>query len=209
MHSSWELEPFGRNLRSTRSNNNQKTNEAELKSIEEKLDKFYGPYTQLSNTNKLIADELKSRHGDVPDMRLLLLMLDPGWRDKLSRGDKTLVDEIVDIDRKLLAFIQESSGMVDQALQPYLYRAAAHFRMMLRAHEGALDNLPTRYGAYVYPRQLDATMNLEVERLKNRMSLLRLEPTKLQPPLQALAIPAELALPPWPGRPAQARPATS
>jgi hypothetical protein len=186
------------NLRSTRNNNNQKTNEGELKSIDEKLDGFYGSYLQLSNTNKLIADELKQRHRDVPDMRILLLLLDPRWRDRLTNGDATLVDEIIDIDRSLLALIQENAGMVDAAVQPYLYRAAAHFRMMIRAHEGKLDNGPERYRAYVYPRQLDRVMQLEVDRLKARTRLLRSRPMKLHPPMAPLAIPAELALGEWP-----------
>lgn len=185
------------NIHSTRSNNNQKTNEAEIEAIEQKLDSFYGPYTQLSNTNKLVADELKSRHRGS-EMRILLLMLAPGWRDGLSRGDGTLVDEIIDLGKKLLSLIQENSGMVDAAVQPYLYRAAAHFRMMTRAHEGKLDNEPTRYGAYVYPRQLDGVIHLEIERLRERMSLLRSQPMKQHPPLQPLSIPNTLALGKWP-----------
>lgn len=186
------------NLRSTRNNNNQKTNEGELKSIEEKLDGFYGPYLQLSNTNKLLADELKSRHRNVPDMRILLLLLDPELRGRLSRGDTTIVNEIIDIDTKLLALIQENSGMVDASVQPYLYRAAAHFRMMIRAHESKLDNEPARYSSYVYPRQLDRVIQLEVDRLKARISLLRSRPMTQHPPMEPLAIPAELALDPWP-----------
>ncbi len=186
------------NLRSTRNNNNQKTNEAELKSIEEKLDGFYGSYLQLSNTNKLIADELKQRYENVPDMRILLLLIDPGWRDRLTRGDATLVDEIIDIDRSLLALIQDNAGMVDGAVQPYLYRAAAHFRMMIRAHEGKLDNAPERYRAYVYPQQLDRVIQLEVDRLKTRIALLRSKPMKQHAPMGPLAIPSELELAQWP-----------
>jgi hypothetical protein len=186
------------NNRSTRANNNQKTNEAEVTSIETKLDSFYGPYTQLSSTNKLIAGELKSRHREKGEMRILLLMLDPAWRKGLSPGDQALVDEIIDIDTKLLSLIQDSAGMVDEAVQPYLYRAAAHFRMMILAHGGKLDNAPDRYSSYVYPRQLDGVVALEIARQKARMSALRLKPMKLHPPMQPLAIPDALSLNPWP-----------
>jgi hypothetical protein len=186
------------NLRSTRKNNNQKTNEAELKSIEEKLDGFFGPYLQLSNTNKLIADELKQRHPEAPEMRILLLLLDPDWRGKISRGDTTLIDEIIGIDKSLLALIEDKAGMVDSAVQPYLYRAAAHFRMMLRAHEGLLDNELATYRSYVYPRQLDRIVQLEVDRLKARISLLRSAPMEQHPPMAPLTIPADLALGEWP-----------
>lgn len=186
------------NLRSTRNNNNQKTNEAELKSIETKLDEFFGLYLQLSNTNKLIADELKQRHPEAPEMRILLLLLDAGWRGRLSRGDATLIDEIIDIDKSLLALIQEKAGMVDSSVQPYLYRAAAHFRMMIRAHEGKLDDEPATYRSYVYPRQLDRVVQLEVDRLKARISLLRSAPMEQHPPMAPLIIPADLGLGEWP-----------
>ena len=189
------------NYRSNVSTNMQRTNEAELKALEEKLNSFYGPFMQLSNTNKLIADELKSRNDNPEAMRILLLLLDSGWRSKLSPGDATLVDEIVGIDKKLLGLIQKNAGLISAEVQPYLYRAAAHFRMMLRAHEGKLDNEPSRYRAYVYPRQLDGVIDLEIRRLGERMALLRREPMKSHPPAPALSIPAELALPAWPPAP--------
>lgn len=192
------MRAIGSNLRSTESNNNQKTNEAELKAIEEKLDQFFGPYLQLSNTNKLIANELKARHPEAPEMRILLLLIDPDWRGKFSPGDATAIDEIIEIDKSLLALIHDKAGLVDARVQPYLYRAAAHFRMMIRAHESKLDNQPATYRSYVYPRQLDDVIQLEVDRLKARIALLREKPTERHRPMAPLVIPAELALGEWP-----------
>jgi hypothetical protein len=185
------------NIRLNEATNIQNFNEAELKAIEEKLNTFYGPYLQLSNTNKLLSSELKSRHPEPSAMRLLLLMLDKDWKGKLLPGDVTLIEEIVDIDQKLLSLIHDKAGLVGGEVQPYLYRAAAHFRMMLRSHEGKLDNDPTRYGAYVYPRQLDGIIELEIQRLMSRMTLLRQAPMKLHPPSAPLLIPADLQLPAW------------
>jgi hypothetical protein len=77
----------------------QKANEAELDALETKLDKFYGPYLQLSNTNRLIATELKSRQPDPDKMRILLIMLK--WKEGFSKGDIAQINEIVSIDESL------------------------------------------------------------------------------------------------------------
>jgi hypothetical protein len=186
------------NVRANEATNIQKTNEAELKAVEDKLSGFYGPYLQLSNTNKLLSAELKSRQRAPNIMRLLLLMLDKDWKTKLTPGDVTLVEEIVDIDKQLLALIHDNARLVSAEVQPYLYRAGAHFRMMSRAYEGKLDNDPARYDAYVYPRHLDRVVELEIGRMNARITLLRQDPMSLHPPAAPLSIPAGLQLPPWP-----------
>ncbi|HEX3885401.1 MAG TPA: hypothetical protein VHW66_22295 [Stellaceae bacterium] len=70
--------------------------------------------------------------------------------------------------------------------------------MLKLAKDGALDNDPERFQRYVYPQQIDTVLTSEVARLKLRIELLRADPTKRYPPLEALVIPPELALPPWP-----------
>lgn len=186
------------NVRANEATNIQKTNEAELKAVEDKLSGFYGPYLQLSNTNKLLSVELKSRQRAPNVMRLLLLMLDKDWKTKLTPGDVTLIEEIVEIDKQLLALIHDNARLVSAEVQPYLYRAEAHFRMMYRAYEGKLDNDPARYDAYVYPRHLDRVVELEIGRLNARITLLRQDPMSLHPPAAPLLVPAALELPPWP-----------
>ena len=187
------------NGRTTRATTIQKANEAELAALDAKLDKFYGPYLQLSSTNRLIATELKSRQPEPEKMRILLILLDPEWRNKLSKGDSALVDEIVSIDETLLKLIQEASGLTSSSVQPYLGRAASHFRMMMLAHKAKLDNDPGRYASYVYPRQLDKVLELETDRIHRRMEAIRRAPMQLHPPPPELIIPDHLKLTPWPG----------
>lgn len=104
----------------SRETNLQKANEAELEALETKLDKFYGPYLQLSNTNRLIATELKSRRPNPDEMRILLILLNPQWKDDFSKGDIAQINEIVSLDEALLKLIQNDSGLTGGAVQPYL-----------------------------------------------------------------------------------------
>ena len=95
------------NGRTSRETTIQKANEAELESLQSKLDNFYSPYLQLSNTNRLIATDLKGHHPTTGQMRILLLLVDPAWKQNFKPGDIAFVEEILSIDAKLLELIQE------------------------------------------------------------------------------------------------------
>lgn len=190
------------NGQSSRATTIQKANEAELESLQSKLDGFYGPYLQLSSTNALIATDLKSRQREGAAMRVLLVLLDPDWRQNFTQGDVSLIEEILAIDGELLDLIQKESGLVSSAVQPYLWRAASHFRIMKLAADKKLDNDPSRYAHYVYPKQLDKVLDLEIGRIRDRIELIRSQPMVLHPPAPELAIPAELKLDAWSAAPA-------
>jgi hypothetical protein len=187
------------NGNSSRATTIQKANETELESLESKLDNFYGPYLQLSSTNRLIATDLKSRQLSAGEMRILLLLLDPAWKQNFMPGDIAFVEEILSIDAKLLELIQERSGLVSSAVQPYLWRAASHFRIMKLASDGKLESDPARYAHYVYPQQLDEILELEIKRIHDRINLIRSDPMVLHPPAPELAVPDRLKLSGWPG----------
>jgi hypothetical protein len=177
----------------------QSVNAAELKDIETKLDTFYGPYMQRSETNRLLAEEFKSHQPDPKTFRTLKLLIDPDWRNRLSRSDQTIVGEIVKNDIALSKLIHEHAGLVDSHVLNYLSRAAVHFRFIELAFEGKLENLPKRFDAYVYPKQLDEVLRLEMRRLTDRCETLRRQATATLGPIPPLNIPANLALPAWPG----------
>ncbi|MCK1691014.1 hypothetical protein [Bradyrhizobium sp. 145] len=73
--------------------------------------------------------------------------------------------------------------------------------MMLLAHKGELDNDPLKYRSYVYPRQLDEVVRLEMHRIRERIELIRRNPMALHPPMPDLQIPDRLKMDPWPGIP--------
>ena len=56
-----------------------------------------------------------------------------------------------------------------------------------------------RFNEYVYPRQLDKVLVLEIERLRRRVEQLREKPGGSPPPREALVIPPEHVLPKWSG----------
>jgi hypothetical protein len=180
---------------------NQKANEAELKEIQDKLDTFYGPYLLRSEENRLLAVELRNRQPDATTFRTLTKLLDPAWFRNLSKGDQTIVNEIVANGVELRTLVREKPGTVDSAVLPYLARAGAHFTMLKLAKDGALDNDPARFERYVYPRQLDEVLNADVVRLKRRSAILQNRPSDHHDSLEPLIITRELALPDWPDPP--------
>lgn len=184
--------------RSSAATINQKANEAEAKEIRAKLDTFYGPFVQRLEEGRLLANELRDRQPDKGTFRTLLKLLNPEWLKNTSPADHTIVTEIVQNGQSLIGLIRDKAGAVDPALSPYLARAATHFTVLKLAKDGALENDPARFDRYVFPKQLDDVLALEVKRLTNRANELQSKPTKAHEPIVPLAIPANLALPDWP-----------
>lgn len=191
----------------------QRTNESEIAFLQEKLDKFYGPYLQLSETNKLLANEFRTRQPEGDEFRTLTALLNPKQRKRLesSKNDWTIVSEIVRIDRALDRMIQKNAGLVDSEVQKYLARVSTHFRIIRLAYANKLCGDPNGHFSkyYVYTRQVDRVLELEIKRLQDRCKLLREQLTAPHPPLAPLDIPADLALDAWPDpRNEQANPPT-
>jgi hypothetical protein len=175
----------------------QKANETEARDIQAKLDGFYGPFMQMSQANFLMAQDLRARSGGPEVHRLLLRMFDQGWKDNLSVGDRALADEICQTAETLRKFIIDKSGMVNGTVVPYLARAAAHFRILHLAGQGKLGTDSAPFVKYIYPRELDRVLELEVSRLKARLEVLRTKPNGEPEPPPSLEIPPDLALPEW------------
>ena len=161
------------------------------------LFRSYGPYQQRSEVNRLMAEEFKSHQADPGSFRTLILLLDPDWRNRLSKSDQTIVGEIVKNDIALNALIHEHAGLVDSQVMNYLSRAAVHFRLIELAFEGQLENLPKRFDPYVYPKQLDEVLRLEIKRLADRCENLRNNATESTGPMLPLEIPSRLQLRAW------------
>jgi hypothetical protein len=184
--------------RSSAATINQKANEAEVKDIRTKLDTFYGPFVQRLEEGRLLANELRDRQPDKGKFRTLIKLLDPDWLKHTSPADRTIVTEIVQNGQSLIGLIRDKAGAVDPALSSYLARAATHFTVLKLAKDGALENDPARFERYVFPKQLDDVLELEVKRLTKRANELQSKPTKAHGPMASLVIPKSLALPDWP-----------
>lgn len=184
--------------RSSAATINQKANEAEVKEIRAKLDGFYGPFGQRLEEGRLLANELRDRQPDKDNFRTLVKLLDPEWLKGVSPADRTIVTEIVQNGQSLITLIRDKAGAVEPAISPYLARAATHFTVLKLAKDGALDNDPKRFDRYVFPKELDDVLKLEVARLTDRANILQSKPTAAHGPMGSLVIPPSLALPAWP-----------
>ncbi|NRQ17681.1 hypothetical protein [Ensifer sesbaniae] len=163
-----------------RSTLRQKSNEAEMKEIQERLNSFYGPFKIRSVENKLIANEFRQKQGGS-DFRTLIALLDPQWKTSLSNADQNLLKKMIDNGVTLRGLIQEKSGHVYGPLMPRLAEAATHFTMLEMAYNDQLDNTPPRFSTYVYPRELDEKIDEEIEYLNARLDLLLRYPGKQHP----------------------------
>lgn len=172
---------------------NQRSNELEIATIEDRLSNFFGPFMQLSEENKRLAGLLRNRQDD-PDFRTLTALLDPRWREAASPTDLNLVKQIVANGVTLRSLIREKAGPVSPVLVPYLSQASAHFTILELAHDGQLSDVTDDFIAYVYPRQLDRVLELECDRLVTRRDALRADLSARHPTAPDLVLPSDLAL---------------
>jgi hypothetical protein len=176
-------------LRNTVATLYQKSNEAEVKELQARLNEFYGPFNQISRENELISREFRDRHKrDDPNFRTLIALLDEQWRIALDKSDKALLDRMMQNGTDLRKLIRDKSGLVDVKIVPILAKAAAHFAILEMASKGELENLPSRFDTYVYPRELDPAITKEIDRLNGRIQALLTEPGKNHPPIRPLVL---------------------
>ena len=174
----------------------QKANETELRDIEEKLDKFYGPFSIRLKTDHQLAQDIRSRQ--PAGYRLLVKLFDPLWLPGLSAGDRKLVELICEHAGILERLIAKNAGSMEKELIEYFSRASAHFRILQLAYQRELGEDPARFAAYVYPKELDTVLEIAMQRLNRRVADLRANPGAAPGPMPSLVIPKEYALPAWP-----------
>jgi hypothetical protein len=159
------------------------------------LDGFYGPFMQMSQANHLVIEEFRSRQ--PAGFRTLPKVFDRQWLEALPVGDRKGIEEVCQKGADLEKFIAEKAGNVDRQVLPYLARASAHFHILDLAFKGQLGTDPKNFLKYVYPKQLDRVLQIEVDRLWRRCELLRANPASSSGPMEPLVIPKEHELDPW------------
>jgi hypothetical protein len=170
----------------------QKANEAELKDIQTRLDGFYMPYVLLSRANKVLADDVKFRQPKPDDHRLLVQLFNKEWRDSLSAADRKIVEIVCKNADVLRTLIVDKSGLVSGIVLEYLSRASVHYHLLSLAFNNELGDDSSRFAKYVYPRQLNEVLELEIERLNDRAQQLRHDPSGRHDPAAPLVIPDRL-----------------
>ena len=137
--------------------------------IREKLNKFYRPYKQLSDTNKLLHDLLKEGQPDPGNFRALFALL---TKESLNENDKALLNEIVAVGASLEKLLAEESGYVDDPdLREVFARAARHFRVLRLASGNKITGDTKRFEGDVYPRELDGKLDARIAALEGELRL--------------------------------------
>lgn len=83
---------------------------SEIEQIDKQLDELYGPLQRLLETNRLLHVILKSEQPDAEDFRTLDKLLGD---HPFSENDKSLIAEIIEIDKQLLKLIDSDGGFVE------------------------------------------------------------------------------------------------
>jgi hypothetical protein len=148
----------------------QKANEEKAKNIQDKLDQFYGPLVQLRNKSTLLYNAFKARQPDPKNFRTLTAVLSG---KRFEGNDKVLLDEIIKVGEETETLIMNSSGLVDEDLQPVLGRATSHYTVLRLAQNGQLQGDANQFASHVFPRDLDAAIAAKVGQLKTELDRLR------------------------------------
>jgi hypothetical protein len=185
-------------LKANQATNWQRANENELKAIQERLEKFYGPLMTRLQADHLIAQHIREKQ--PKGYRLLKNLFDGDWLAKLSDGDKKLIELICTEHAAELERMIVNAGSVDPLLIPYFSRAVTHFRVLRLAFEGKLGPKFEPFHRFVYPKPLDGVLILEIIRLTARVAELHSKPTEQLPPIPPLLIPdkEDYRLDEWP-----------
>lgn len=143
-----------------------KKHDDERKEIYKKLNEFYGPFEQLRQKSRRLYALFVASKGE--NFRTLPALLKG---EKFNNNDKRLLGEIISIDVQLEKLILDKSGLIDQEeIRDLLAKAATHFSIISQAHEGKLKGEADRFMEYVFPRELDDKISMQIGHLKNRLS---------------------------------------
>jgi hypothetical protein len=142
----------------------QKDREDERKEIRERLTTFFGPMQQLLAVSKRLTEVFKNG----AEFRTLLRLLEG---TTYTDNDALILDEIITVTSAIEKLITRKSGLVeDSRLRTLLSEAAAHFRVLRLARSGKLKGETDRFAGLVYPKDLEAMIDNEIESLNQRLA---------------------------------------
>lgn len=169
-----------RNAELTRRSIEEKAREEDRKSIREKLDQFYGPFTQFRGLSKhfydiftsRISEDLKVEYRDAEGKFRTLIALTRGH--KFAGVEKNLLDEIVRIGAESEKLILEKVGLVDDVdLQKLFWKAATHYRIIRLASEDKLTGGGAEFDSFTFPYELDSKIEEKMNSLNKRLEQLQ------------------------------------
>jgi hypothetical protein len=175
----------------------ERRNEEQRREINDRMNNFYGPLTSYLNVVKALHSIFRS---DKPkDFRTLTYLLNPDQeydtengkhKIQLNETDKNLLEEIIEIEKKIEELIIAKSGMIyDESLMfeytpdpkitdvkptgtSLIALAIAHFRLLRMAYNGNFIGETEKFKDFIYPREFDLQIRNEVKELKSQLEKL-------------------------------------
>lgn len=150
--------------------------EEERRHIAEELNAFYYPLKRHLDVSRLLHEKLRDSQPEPEreSFRTLIALLQG---HEFSETDRSLIREIIATTRRIRRLILRGGALVtDPELSTLLATAAFHFRVLELAESGTLSAPDPaaleRFADAVYPRDLNPTLEREIERLQRRLSAL-------------------------------------
>jgi len=162
-------------------------------SIEKVLNEFYMPVNAYLQVTESLFNVLKA--GKPDDFRTLTYLLEPSQKYKtddgeitisLSSSDKEIINEIIEIEKKIEEIIVTKAGLVSDENFMFDYQAnetdakpdmvigliphlITHFRIFRLANDGKITDKVSKYKPYVFPRMLRGELKVKIEKLQNEL----------------------------------------
>lgn len=142
----------------------QKQREDERKEIFTKLKDFYGPLQRLRGK----SNELHTLFKNGRKFRTLIDLLEGGT---FSENDKKLLNAIIEIGKKTDELILTQGGVVqDSRLRKLLDKVTTHYTLIDLAAKGELKGDKERFKNFVFPEEIDAEIEQEMNRLYAKLA---------------------------------------
>ncbi len=175
----------------------EKRNTERRNEILKSLTEFYGPLISYLNVVKALYKIFSSNK--PKNFRTLTYLLNPDQEyhtengtEKiiLSETDQKLIEEIIELERKVEELIITKSGLVDDDQLMFNYipnskitdvhlentsliaTAIAHFRLLRMAYDGHFRGEVERFKNFVYPREFDVQIKEKMDKLQAELDLL-------------------------------------
>ena len=128
------------------------------------LNELYGPLRSLLDQNRRLASMLREGKADADNWRLL----DHITEVVSNPQDKAIVDEIMNIDRKVEDLILNKAGLVRGPRPPESFGLfLGHYKLLKLKWEGK-ENLGVKEYQY-YPRSLNEDVDKDYEAIKSEI----------------------------------------
>jgi hypothetical protein len=167
------------------------------KAINAALNEFYGPlHYHINVSNALYRIFVKDKPKDFRTLTYLLnldqLVETPEGKHLiiLTESDKKLLEEIIDVEKKIDDIVTNKGGLVEDDALMFRYSpdpdktdinpenvkdlgllaiALTHFRIFRLAYEGSLKGEVGKYKDFVYPQELNDRLNTRIRSLQKEL----------------------------------------